>query len=86
MVEYQILYWKDLPAQVKASEGRKRRSRQLPERFQSEIDRVAMTEGLAGTAAYLEQWRWGEKIERDGSLDAVLDEVVRELSDTHQFD
>ena len=38
MVQYQILYWKDIPAQIKVYEGRRAVSRQLPERFQIEID------------------------------------------------
>jgi len=29
----------------------------MPDRYQTEIDRVAMRGGLAGSDAYLEQWR-----------------------------
>jgi hypothetical protein len=80
MAIYQVLYWKDIPAQVRVSaDGRRFQSRQMPERFQQEIDARAMREGLAGTDAYLEQWRWSEKRERNLSPDELLDTVVREL-------
>ena len=51
MARYQILYWKDIPAQVRVfPDAGRPLSRQLPERFQQEIDARAMTEGLTGTA------------------------------------
>ena len=40
-----------------------------------------MREGLAGSDAYLEQWKWGKaRGTRDGSARQVLDEVVAELT------
>jgi hypothetical protein len=39
-------------------------SRQMPDRFQAEIDRIAMEHGLAGTDDYLNQWHWTAKLER----------------------
>jgi len=55
MAKYQILYWKDIPAQIKAFDGTRAVSRQLPERYQLEIDRLAMELGLAGGDEYLNQ-------------------------------
>lgn len=79
MAIYQILYWKDIPAQVRVYEGRKPISRQMPKRFQVEIDRTAMEMGLAGTDDYLDQWQWTEKRERPGEPDEILDALVQEL-------
>jgi hypothetical protein len=80
MAIYQVLYWKDIPTQVRVSaDGRRFQSRQMPERFQQEIDARALREGLAGAEAYLEQWRWSEKQERDLPPDELLDTLVREL-------
>ncbi len=79
MAEYQVLYWKEIPAQLKAFEGKRAIARALPEYFQVEIDRIAMQEGLTGTDAYLEQWRWSEKRERPGSAQQVLEEVAGEI-------
>ena len=64
MIQYQVLYWRDIPAQIKLFAGRRPRSHTLPARFQLAIDRIAMQEGLVGTDAYLDQWHWSEKQER----------------------
>jgi hypothetical protein len=80
MARYQVLYWQDVPSVVKAfGDDGNELKRQLPDWFQQEIDNRAMTQGLVGSDAYLEQWRWGDVQERDGSPDDVLDAVVREL-------
>ena len=50
MHQYQILYWRDIPAQVRVFDGRKPVSRTMPAHFQGEIDRVAMAEGLGARA------------------------------------
>jgi hypothetical protein len=77
---YQVLYWKDIPAQVRVLiEGRRARSRAMPDRFQKEIDARAMREGLTGSDEYLHHWRWSEKSERDLPPDELLDAIVREL-------
>ncbi len=79
MAEYRILRWQEIPAQVRASGGGKRISGQLPPRYQEEIDRVAMEEGLYGSDEYLEQWKWGPREQRDGDPREVLDAVIAEL-------
>jgi hypothetical protein len=80
MARYQVLYWQDVPSVVKVlGDDGSELKRQLPDWFQQEIDNRAMTQGLVGSDAYLEQWRWGDVQERDGSPDDVLDAVVREL-------
>ena len=80
MATYQILYWKHIPAQVRVFEGRKPISQQMPDRFQTDIDRTAMREGLTGTDEYLDQWQWTEKRERTGDARDVLKELVKELA------
>jgi hypothetical protein len=85
MAQYQVLYWKHVPAQVKVSEpGKRTISRSMPPRFQIEIDRIAMVEGLAGSDDYLNQWRWTPKADRPGSTEELADALVRELE--AQFD
>jgi hypothetical protein len=76
----QVLYWQEIPSLVRvtADDG-SQLSRQLPEWFQTEIDRVAMEQGLVGSDAYLEQWQWGAPEERDGAVNDVLDAVEAEL-------
>ena len=79
MAKYQILYWKEIPAQVKAYDGVRAVSRQLPERYQLEIDRVAMEEGLVGSDDYLNQWHWTAKLDRPGTTAEVLESIFQEL-------
>jgi hypothetical protein len=76
----QVLYWQEIPSLVRvtADDGTQV-SRQLPDWFQQKIDRVAMEQGLVGSDAYLEQWRWGEAEEREGASSDVLDAVEAEL-------
>ena len=79
MAVYQILYWREIPAQVKAFDGGRAISRQLPERYQHEIDRLAMELGLAGGDEYLNQWHWTAKLDRPGTAAEVLESVSQEL-------
>jgi len=80
VTRYQVLYWKNVPAQVKVfPESGRPLSRQMPDRFQVEIDRIAMEQGLAGTDDYLNQWQWSAKLERTGDPVAILDALIREL-------
>lgn len=51
------IFWRDIPSQVNAQEGRKRHQIQLDERFQVAIDRAAMKADLAGSDDYLNEWR-----------------------------
>lgn len=83
MARYRILSWRGIPAQVKVfpEEGRPL-SRALTERFQQEIDRVAMREGLSASADYLAHWAWSEDLERPGEPEEVLGAVVEELEAT----
>ena len=80
MVKYQVLYWKHVPSQVKVfEEGKRPVSRSMPDRFLTEIDRIAMEEGLAGGDDYLKLWKWTPKEEREGSAEEVADALIREL-------
>ena len=76
----QALFWQEIPSliRVTADDGTQL-SRQLPDWFQQEIDRVAMEQGLIGSDAYLEQFGWRELDPRDGAPNDVLDAVEAEL-------
>ena len=57
MPELTVIWWRDIPAQVTAKEGRARAAKALDQRFQEAIDAAAMRAGMIGTDAYLEEWR-----------------------------
>jgi len=57
MPKLNTLFWRDIPAQVIAKERRENAKLVLTERFAEAIDKAAMRAKMAGTDAYLEQWR-----------------------------
>jgi hypothetical protein len=77
----QVLYWQEIPSVIRVTgDDGAQLSRQLPEWFQQEIDRVAMEQGLIGSDAYLEQFGWRDLEPRDGAASDVLDAVEAELT------
>lgn len=79
MAAFQIVYWREIPAQVKVREGRERAARQLSDRFQEAIDAAAMRAGLVGTDDYLAEWRTSEAEERAGPAETVAVAVAADL-------
>jgi hypothetical protein len=79
MTTYQIMYWHDIPVQVRAGGRRDRASMELPSRFQAAVDNAAMAAGLTGTDAYLAGFEWGEAMEREGSPAEVAAAVAADL-------
>lgn len=79
MAQYQILYWHDIPVQVKARDGRQRASRPLSDRFQEAIDRAAVAAGLIGSDEYTDAFQWSEPEEREGTAESVAATVAAEL-------
>jgi hypothetical protein len=77
--EVQVVFWRDLPAQVKARQGRARGAAPLSPRFQEAIDAAAMRAGLTGTDEYLAEWRASEWEERDGSPQHAADRRAAEV-------
>lgn len=80
MAWYRVLSWREIPAQIKVRDGSGRRiSCLLPDRFQQEIDRVAMRDGVSASDAYLAEWSWSEEAERTGDADTVAAALLAEL-------
>jgi hypothetical protein len=79
MAFFQVLYWKDIPAQVKAWDDFEETKVELAERFAARIDRTAQSEGLTDTDDYLAQWKWGAEQERAGTAEEVAAAVKLEL-------
>lgn len=84
MTSYQIMYWHDIPLQIRAGSRRDRVSRELPQRFQDAVDRAAMAASLTGTDDYLSEFFWAEPLERDGTPAEVVDAIIAELDDRYR--
>jgi hypothetical protein len=79
MAKYQVMFWKHIPAHVKAWDEHGEVKRLLPDRFQAAIDACAMKDGSTEMDAYLEGWRWSETQDRPGSAEEVASAVLTEL-------
>ena len=80
MTRYRILSWRGIPAQLKVyGESGRPKSVELDDWFVKEIDRVAMREQIIGSDEYLELWEWSKDLERPGTVDEVVSEVVAEI-------
>ncbi len=77
--KYQIIYWRDIPSQIKAKIGRKRLSKPLHDRFMQVIDAAAMQSGDTDTDDYLAQWRTSEWQPIEGNANAFLDALVAQI-------
>ena len=80
MATYKILYWQEIPSQIKAEDddGEEVNLAMSP-RFMERIDEVATERGLQDSDDYLAQWKWGDEEERDGSAQQVAEAVKAEL-------
>ena len=84
MAFYQILYWQDIPSQVKAWDDFDEVKIELGTKFVALIDQAAQTQGLTGTDNYLAQWKWGDELERAGSPQEVAETVMNELEERNR--
>ena len=85
MATYKILYWQEVPSQVKAEDDQDDVSIPLPAKFQERIDQLAVQRGLQESDDYLAQWRWSDEEEREGTAREVGEAVCRELESRHNL-
>ena len=79
MATYKVLYWQEIPSQVRAEDDRSDVNLELPSKFMVRIDALAAERGLQAADDYLAQWHWSDEQERAGSAEDVARAVVREL-------
>lgn len=79
MAFYQILYWQDIPSQVKAWDDFDEVKVEMPVKFMVKIDSAAKEQDLMDEDNYLAQWKWSEELERKGSAEEVAESVKNEL-------
>jgi hypothetical protein len=79
LAHYQILSWQNIPSQVKAWDDFDEVKVELSPRFAARIDQAAQSQGLTSTDDYLDQWRWGDELEREGAPAEVAEAIKKEL-------
>ena len=76
---YRILYWQEVPTQIKAEDDADELTVPMPPKFMERIDLLAAQRGLQRSDDYLAQWKWSEDEEREGSAQEVAEAVRTEL-------
>jgi hypothetical protein len=79
MATYKILFWQEIPSQVKAEDAQEEVNLELAPRFMERIDQLAQQRGLRDSDEYLAQWHWSDEEDRDGSAQEVAQAVKAEL-------
>lgn len=79
MAKYQIIYWRDIPVQVRVRNGRKRITHPLSDRFQKTVHRAAYRGKAITGDAYMDEWQPTGWQERPGEPQTVLEAVAAEL-------
>jgi hypothetical protein len=79
MAIYKVLYWQEIPTQLKAEDDDEDVTVMLDGRFMQQVDILAAKRGLQAADDYLAQWKWSEEEEREGSAREVAEAVKAEL-------
>ena len=79
MATYKILYWQEIPTQIKAEDELDDVTVMLNDDFMKQIDILAAKRGLQDSEDYLAQWKWSEEQEREGSAREVAEALKAEL-------
>ena len=83
--ELVTIYWRDIPAQVNAGQGRDKHQAMLSARFQQAIDRAAGVAGLTETDSYVQQWR-RETRPTEGDYEQLATAEAQRLEATYDKD
>jgi hypothetical protein len=79
MIAFQIIYWRDIPVQVRVKNGRSRLTHPLSPRFQEAVHRAAFRAKAINGFDYIQEWRPSEWQEREGEDQDVITAVTAEL-------
>jgi hypothetical protein len=79
MATWKVLYWQEIPTQIKAEDQSEDVSLELDGKFMAQVDILAARRGLQAADDYLAQWKWSEEEEREGSAREVAEAVKAEL-------
>jgi hypothetical protein len=79
MAIYKVLYWQEIPTQIKAEDDDEDVTLMLDEKFMVQVDILAAKRGLQAADDYLAQWKWSEEEEREGPARDVAEAVKAEL-------
>ena len=79
MTTYKVLYWQEIPTQIKAEDEIDDVTVMLDDKFMKQVDILVAQRGLQSADDYLAQWKWTAEEEREGSAQEVANAVKAEL-------
>jgi len=82
MALYQVLYWQEIPSQIKVWDETDDVKVDLGPKYTEKIDAAAQARGLTSTDDYLAQWKWSDEEERKGTAQEVADALKKEFEST----
>jgi hypothetical protein len=86
LTTYKILYWQEIPSQIKAEDDAGNTiSIELGQKVTEYIDAQAQKRGVTNADAYTAQWKWSEEQERPGPAHDVVEALKNELTASINF-
>ena len=85
MAQLITIYWRDIPMQVIAREGRRSAKRVLDKRFQFAVDKAAMNAGKKAYGDYIEEMQRSER-PAEGDLVELVDAELARLEAAYTKD
>jgi hypothetical protein len=79
MALYQILYWQEIPSQIKVWDDFDELKIDLGAPYTERIDAAAQARGLTSNDDYLAQWKWSDEREREGDVNEVAEALKKEI-------
>jgi hypothetical protein len=86
MAKLVTIWWRDIPMQVIAREGRRSEKRVLDKRFQFAVDKAAMHAGKKSYGDYIEEMRRAERAVEGDDLAALADAEVSRIDAAYPKD
>ena len=81
MSTVRVMYWKEIPVQIEATDGKTKVSKPLDDRFQQGVDAISMFDGSSGTDEYLDAWQWVHYCDIEGPVDTVATSVATKFNE-----
>jgi len=78
--KYKIMYWKEIPVQIKVEDDKEVISQPLDDRFQQAVDAISMFDGSSESDDYLMGWNWGDEIEIEGNAKNVAEKIAEKYN------
>ena len=73
MATYRILFWKEIPTQIKYNDDlNSTKSYILSDFFQQAVDSIAMFDGSINSDEYLNAWSWGDETETNFKPEEIV--------------